>query len=628
MINKDLLSEWDYEKNTISPKQCEDNLDKEVWWKCSLGHTWSSTLNHRKQESGCPYCANVKVWYGYNDFETNYPMLAKEWNYNRNQIAPSEVSKKSGKKVWWKCTCGHEWQARVQDRVRGNSCPYCSGKKPVRGVNDLETLRKEIAKEWNYMKNEKQPYEYLEHSGKKVWWKCQYGHEWEATIDSRTRNGNGCPFCAGQRVISGVNDLLTVAPEIAKFWDYERNGSLTPDKICANSGKKVWWKCKKGHTWQVSPNSRMSSKSGCKKCSSELRTSFPEQAIFFYVSQVFNSVKSRYKITGMMELDIFIEDSKIGIEYDGILYHSEREAINREKRKDKYCKENGIRLIRIKETKKSDTPSDKDCIYRILQNKEEGLTEVLEQLLIKLCGKMPENINVDIERDRNLILAEYVSDDNLKTDNMDIILREWDYEKNFPLVPNMLFAGSKKKVWWKCQKGHSWQAQMLHRTKRKQATSCPYCANKKVMEGFNDLLTTNKSLAAQWNYERNADLSPKNFTEHSGKKVWWKCEKGHEWEASITKRSAGRGCPICSGKKVIRGINDFGTVKPELLKEWDFERNSLNPYTLSRGSNKKAWWKCQYGHNWEATIIKRSAGRGCPICANLKKSNNNQKTEH
>ena len=104
----------------------------------------------------------------------------------------------SGKTVWWKCKDGHEWQARVADRSRGNGCPYCSGKKALIGINDLKTLNAKVASEWNFEKNgEKKLEEYCLHSGKRVWWKCKDGHEWQATIDSRTReNGNGCPYQA------------------------------------------------------------------------------------------------------------------------------------------------------------------------------------------------------------------------------------------------------------------------------------------------------------------------------------------------------------------------------------------------------------------------------------------------
>lgn len=142
-------------------------------------------------------------------------ILSSEWNYEKNiPLKIEEIKIKSGRKVRWKCKYGHEWQARVADRTRGNNCPFCSGKKVVSGANDLVTLNPMVTSEWNYERNgESKPEQYCLHSAKLVWWKCIEGHEWQATIDSRTRkNGNGCPYCAGQRVIKGKNDLATVAP--------------------------------------------------------------------------------------------------------------------------------------------------------------------------------------------------------------------------------------------------------------------------------------------------------------------------------------------------------------------------------------------------------------------------------
>ena len=105
-----------------------------------------------------------------------------------------------------------------------------------------------------------------------------------------------------------------------------------------------------------------------------------------------------------------------------------------------------------------------------------------------------------------------------------------------------MLSNSGKKVWWKCEKGHEWQARISHRNK---GIGCPYCSGKKVLQGYNDLATINPELAKEWNCEKNGNLKPEDFTANSGKKVWWKCEKGHEWKATIANRNRGRGCPIC-----------------------------------------------------------------------------------
>ena len=98
---------------------------------------------------------------------------------------------------------------------------------------------------WNWKKNEEvgfDPHKLTSNSGKKAWWICNKGHEWQATIGSRN-GGCGCPYCSGRFAISGKNDLQTVNPSLAKEWNYERNGDLTPRAVLPNSIKMVWWIC-------------------------------------------------------------------------------------------------------------------------------------------------------------------------------------------------------------------------------------------------------------------------------------------------------------------------------------------------------------------------------------------------
>ena len=133
-------------------------------------------------------------------------------------------------------------------------------------------------------------------------------------------------------------------------------------------------------------------------------------------------------------------------------------------------------------------------------------------------------------------------------------------------------------------------------------------------------VSENAQLMAEWNWERNTDVAPSQLTLGSNKKVWWKCNKGHEWQASISHRNNGRRCPYCTGKKVLKGYNDLQTVNPTLAKEWNYEKNDgLTPDEVMPNSNKKVWWKCSKGHEWQATITNRNKGTGCPYCSGRKK---------
>jgi hypothetical protein len=129
------------------------------------------------------------------------------------------------------------------------------------------------------------------------------------------------------------------------------------------------------------------------------------------------------------------------------------------------------------------------------------------------------------------------------------LAKEWHPTKNGSLTPKDIKVCSHKKVWWRCKKGHEWEANLRNRS---NSNGCPYCAGQAVCED-NCLHTVNPSLAKEWHPTKNGSLTPKNVMPGSGKKAWWICKKGHEWEATINHRSNGNGCPHCS-KKVNKDL--------------------------------------------------------------------------
>ena len=136
-------------------------------------------------------------------------------------------------------------------------------------------------------------------------------------------------------------------------------------------------------------------------------------------------------------------------------------------------------------------------------------------------------------------------------------------------------------------------------------------------------VSDNAQLMAEWDWGKNNEFNfnPEILTLGSHKKTWWKCSQGHEWQATINNRNKGRGCPVCSGNKVLKGNNDLQTVNPILAKEWNYEKNdNLKPEDFKPNSGKKVWWKCSEGHEWQATIDHRNNGSRCPICVKEKRS--------
>lgn len=535
-------------------------------------------------------------------------MLMSEWCFDKNKtlgLLPDRLTYGSHIKAWWKCDKGHEWQSIISHRTQGSGCPFCSGRYAIKGKNDLQTVNPSLANEWNYDKNEGlKPEDFTANSTKKVWWKCQIGHEWQAVIESRN-SGMGCPYCSGRYTIKGENDLQTINPSLASEWNYKKNNKLTPSNVMPNSGKKVWWKCQKGHEWQATVQSRNQGR-GCPICNSERNTSLPEYAILFYLQKHNLEVLHSYKKFGY-ELDIYIPSLKIAIEYDGCFWHKDKTRKDLEK--NLKCKQDGIKLYRIREGLSSLNDSSIDYI---IQENQKDLAIALKNILRDIT-----KTDIDINLHRDMIdiesLREYTEKkDSLLVSNPDVA-KEWNYERNGTLKPESFFANSGKKVWWKCDKGHEWQATIYSRN---NGHGCPYCSNRKILKGYNDLQSANSILSKEWNYKKNGQLKPENFSSKSTKKVWWICKKGHEWQASIADRNNGTQCPYCLNKKIIQGYNDLTTHKPTLAREWNYEKNgNLKPEQVSVNSGKKVWWKCPKGHEWETSIKHRSMGRGCPYCS-------------
>ena len=224
-------------------------------WYCIKDHTWIASIASRtgKNKTGCSVCAGKKIAIGFNDLKSKYPKIAREafeWN-------PEEFTFSSGKKKNWMCSKGHKWAAIIADRTRrGDGCAICSGRKVLAGFNDLLTTHPEIAKDAVGWDASNVTYG----SGSEMKWKCQMGHIWTASIASRTNMKSGCPFCSGNKVLAGFNDLLTTHPKIAKLLV-----NLDPKKFSAGSQTNALWRCDINHEYDMSIGDRVKA-TGCPIC--------------------------------------------------------------------------------------------------------------------------------------------------------------------------------------------------------------------------------------------------------------------------------------------------------------------------------------------------------------------------
>ena len=468
-------------------------------------------------------------------------------------------------------------------------------------------------------------------SGKKAWWICSKGHTYLQRIYQRTAK-QGCPYCAGQKILVGFNDLKTENPRLASEWHPTKNGNLKPTDVYVNSRTKVWWQCPIGHEYQAVVRDRTSG-TNCPICASRHRTSFPEQAIFYYAKKLWPNTLNKYKdyFKDGMEFDIYIPELKTAIEYDGSAWHKTDSAHKRELRKYEFCKKHKIYLIRVKEnTQKiwTDTADKILCVTKTKKRNYFVLKQVICKLLNSTCKIKQE---IDIEKDENKILSNYLSkiDNSLKDTRPDVAAK-WHPTKNGNLTPDMFTKDSHYEAWWKCPDcGKGWKRKIQGMTQN--INGCPVCSKIQIGETKRKISVQQKGslaekmpeLAKEWHKTRNGSLKPTDVTAGSNEKAWWQCSKcGYEWQTRVVSRGLKHsGCPCCAGQKVLRGVNDLATVHPELVKEWHKTKNgNLRPTDVVAGTHKKVWWKCsKCANEWEAEIVSRVNGRGCSICAKSKK---------
>ena len=623
----DLVREWDYSKNTIKPDEIYPSSNKIVWWKCDKGHEWQASPNGRiikGQTTGCPVCSGKRIVKGVNDLFTKRPDLEKYWDFEKNNVNPYKLALKSNQYVYWKCDKGHSFKARIYSVVIGkmeNVCPVCSNRVVLAGVNDMATTNPELINEFNYDKNNFKPNEIHVYSNKIVWWKCDKGHEWQASINSRAIRHYGCPYCSNQKLLKGFNDFATLCPDVLEFWDDKKN-KKKPDEIIGSwSAQPIYLKCKFGHSWKSTPGS-FSRGSRCPVCGNkkvekgfnDFETTHPE------IAKQWHPTKN-----GDLSPSQFTYGSDYVAWWKCENGHSYQCSINRR------AKGTGCSIC----AKEQQTSLPEKTVYFYLSK---YFKDIQDNVHLEELGKRELDIYIpslklaieyDGQRWHKNVEKDLVKDGLCKTHGIKLIrIREegcptyesdsikiicHEIHNNIFLLKDALFElfhvindlfnlNIASDIDIQRDYGSINKEFILYKKRQSLAVKHP-------------------EIAKEWNYEKNGDLNPEYFSYGSNKKVWWKCDKGHEWLASVGSRTGKgkNGCPFCSNKYLLKGFNDLETRYPEIAKEWNYEKNgNLTPDEIKYCSNKKVWWKCDKGHEWDAIISSRTrTGVGCRICAGL-----------
>ena len=563
----------------------------------------------------------------------------------------------------WKCANNHFFKEKLGVMYkRKNKCFFCTGRQIWPGENDLQTLFPEIAKEFDVEKNGITPDHISPKDTRTYYWTCTNNHRsYTRSVEHRITRNAGCPYCSGKLAISGENDLKTLFPEIANEWDYENNDGIMPEDVNPYAYTYYSWVCPKGHHYRKKAveRTRFHKPIDCPKCIKAKSTSFPEQAIYYYVKKCFPETVNRYRepFENGMELDVYIPSFRIGLEYDGMAFHKSEDQHERELKKYKICQNLGIKLVRIKEAEDTwkDTADDIFVVKKRVSDQDFSLflhfmfskifmvnkyifspNNDWEAFCIRKYG-FPTDFN--ISRDRSEILEYLVDIEHsfglLYPDQAKL----WDEDDNGKLTPYMFPPGSNYEPILKCPKcGNKWKSPISSIVSRK-VQLCRNCSmsemgrkltkQKVVIKG--SLAEQSDKLFKQWDFEENGDLSPYEIPLTYSKNVAWKCDKcGHKWSSSPVsrvKKDKISDCPHCTGRVAMPGVDDFQTLYPDLAKEWDYSLNKgVLPSQIKPFTNRKYYFICLKGHESYSSLPgNRINGSGCPICGRIEQAKKKSK---
>jgi very-short-patch-repair endonuclease len=354
-LNLRLLSEWNYLRNIDLETDSSIPFDKKVWWTCSQKHEWEAPVGRRLRDKvGCPYCSSKLVLAGFNDLGTTRPELVQEWHPTKNKdLAPTNIRPGYNKPVWWQDKHGHEWKTSPNTRTQNNTgCPVCAGRVVLAGFNDLNTTHPELAVQWHPTKNtEYLVSEVTAWKNVKVWWLGKCGHEWKATIASRT-NGNNCGVCSNQILLVGYNDFATTDPILSTEWHPTKNVKKV-DEVFRGSAYKATWLGSCGHEWEavVGERTRKGRDSNCPRCVRD--TSKPERELANELRKLIPGLDCSVNLpvawgkSTYASVDVFIQELNTIIEYDGRFWHKER--IQHDFLKTKALLAAGYNVVRVRQ---------------------------------------------------------------------------------------------------------------------------------------------------------------------------------------------------------------------------------------------------------------------------------------
>jgi hypothetical protein len=544
--------------------------DENYSWECASNHTWSARWMHVKNGSWCPHCS------GRTRGSIDY--MNKLASSQGGRCLSTEY-KNAHTHLLWECVEGHQWEAKPNNIQQGKWCPICrqrdASRKQLIPISELQSY---AASRGGALLTES-----YGHSSDKLCWRCDKGHEWEASTRSVYGQKSWCPTCGIETIRrkqldpGGFARLQSLA--------HDRGGELLSSEYKGVS-KQHHWRCANGHSWKARPSDIIRG-GWCPNCKQGLG----ERITRAFFEQIFDREFVRLRPDWLvsqsgnrLELDGYCEELKLAFEHQGAqhfrwlqsFHQSEddfKAQIARDEEKRTICRKLGIALIEIPEVPQLTSVPD------------------LKNLIIAECDR-----------------ANVVLPSDAKTKDIDLgptyslgphqRLVDVASERGGELLSDN-FKGYHRRHSWKCDAGHTWDAtpsSIIY-----GGSWCPYCAGT-----MKHTIERAREIAA----ERGGCCDSEEY-ENARSKLIWRCEHGHEWHASLDSVSRGSWCPSCAGVKrlTIIGMREVARQRGGECLSLEYKNMSI-----------KLKWRCQVGHEWEAlpgNVIHKESW--CPKCWSIRR---------
>ncbi len=565
-------NELEFEKLTLS-----DNVTIPRKWKCDKCKYFFDLsidkLISRIKRNGF-YCTKCEA-----TFDTAIKVNVKPLSYTdkhlldqlvKNHIKKNMIDCLSNIVATWKCMkCNGEYECSVVKRHQ-EGCPYCSDKQMLKGYNTLQETHPYLEKFWD-KSNDKSISEYWHKSFDVLNWKCPCCNiqfqcspvEMISRTNLENSNFETCPKNCDWNKLVFNNDIFHNSPRLRKEWSKKNN---IPVHLALShiDTKKYWWNCSicQGE-YLCSIPIRREVIDSCPYCNDE-------QPLKGYntISDIHPELTSYWSSKNTQKIDEITLSEAKNKKYIWLcdccnLEFNEKLSIVL----DKFSNINNRELKKI-------------CPYcnKKIPKPEESLG--YKKPFLK--SEWLENINGDIYN---------------------------------------VFSNSNDIIEWICRKCHrNFKAKISNRAEDDKC--CPYCSNRILIKGINDLATTHPHLIKEWSNLNDRQLSC--LTNKSSYKAWWKCSVcSNTYQQVVSSKLISKtSCPYCRKTKVLKGFNDLATTHPWLIKEWstlnDRDRDSSS---IMCNSNYRAWWKCaecskEYRQSVKKKILMNKSC--CPYCRNNK----------